>query len=26
MVLDPIFIFGLNLGITGAAMATALSQ
>ena len=26
MILDPIFIFGLKLGITGAAMATALSQ
>lgn len=25
MILDPIFIFGLRLGITGAAMATALS-
>ena len=26
MILDPIFIFGLNLGISGAALATALSQ
>ncbi|MBD5544572.1 MAG: MATE family efflux transporter [Lachnospiraceae bacterium] len=26
MVLDPIFIFGLGLGISGAAIATALSQ
>ena len=26
MILDPIFIFGLNLGIAGAAIATALSQ
>lgn len=26
MILDPIFIFGLDLGIAGAAMATALSQ
>ena len=26
MILDPILIFGLNLGISGAALATALSQ
>lgn len=26
MILDPIFIFGLDLGISGAALATALSQ
>lgn len=26
MILDPIFIFGLNLGISGAAIATVLSQ
>ena len=26
MILDPIFIFGLNLGISGAALATAFSQ
>lgn len=26
VILDPIFIYGLDLGITGAAMATALSQ
>lgn len=26
MILDPVFIFGLNLGIAGAAIATALSQ
>ena len=26
MILDPIFIFGLNLGIAGAAIATVLSQ
>ena len=26
IILDPIFIFGLNLGISGAALATALSQ
>lgn len=26
MILDPIFIFGLNLGISGAGLATALSQ
>lgn len=26
MILDPIFIFGLNLGISGAALATVLSQ
>lgn len=26
MLLDPLFIFGLDLGITGAALATALSQ
>lgn len=26
MILDPVFIFGMGLGITGAAMATVLSQ
>ena len=26
VILDPIFIFGLNMGITGAALATAISQ
>ena len=26
MILDPIFIFGLDLGISGAALATAISQ
>lgn len=26
LILDPIFIFGLNLGVTGAALATILSQ
>ncbi len=26
VVLDPLFIFGLNMGVTGAALATAISQ
>ena len=26
IVLDPLFIFGLNMGVRGAALATVLSQ